>query len=100
MRSLSLEPPKDNAQECLRLMGMALKNLASAMNNAQVLQAAAIILGSEPTPQAIAYRAEQLQLLFQAASDPTLVKVIKRLPTKFSQWGVVYGVLAEWHKSQ
>ena len=32
LRSLAQEPPKENAQECLRLMGMALKNLASAMN--------------------------------------------------------------------
>ncbi|WP_242056140.1 hypothetical protein, partial [Nostoc flagelliforme] len=47
LRSLAQEPPKENAQECLRLMGMALKNLASAMNNTQALEAAAIILGSE-----------------------------------------------------
>ncbi|MHC5918172.1 MAG: hypothetical protein ACYTXE_46090, partial [Nostoc sp.] len=49
LRSLALEPPKENAQECLRLMGMALKNLSVAMNNTQALEAAAIILGSEPT---------------------------------------------------
>ncbi|WP_375506279.1 hypothetical protein [uncultured Nostoc sp.] len=55
LRSLAQEPPKENAQECLRLMGMALKNLASAMNNTQALVAAAIILGSEPTPIAIAW---------------------------------------------
>ncbi|MBD2535394.1 hypothetical protein H6G97_40765 [Nostoc flagelliforme FACHB-838] len=69
LRSLAHEPPKENAQECLRLMGMALKNLASAMNNAQALEAAAIILGSEPTPTAIAYRAEQLEMLPQAVSE-------------------------------
>ncbi|BBD62935.1 hypothetical protein NIES2109_57850 (plasmid) [Nostoc sp. HK-01] len=69
LRSLAIEPPKENAQECLRLMGIALGNLASAMNNIQALQAAALILGSEPTPQAITYRAEQLQLLPQAVSD-------------------------------
>jgi DNA repair exonuclease SbcCD ATPase subunit len=69
LRSLAQESPKENAQECLRLMGMALKNLASAMNNTQALEAAAIILGSEPTPIAIAYRAEQLQLLPQAVTD-------------------------------
>ncbi len=69
LRSLAVEPPKENAQECLRLMGMALKNLASAMNNTQALEAAAIILGSEPTPTAIAYRAEQLQMIPQAVSD-------------------------------
>ncbi|MHC5833910.1 MAG: hypothetical protein ACYT04_000000102410, partial [Nostoc sp.] len=57
------------AQECLRLMGMALKNLANAMNNTQALEAAAIILGTEPTPTAIAYRAEQLEMLPQAVSD-------------------------------
>ncbi|WP_341532115.1 hypothetical protein WKK05_39805 (plasmid) [Nostoc sp. UHCC 0302] len=69
LRSLAQEPPKENATECLRLMGMALKNLASAMNNTQALEAAAIILGSEPTPQAIAYRAEQLEMLPQAVTD-------------------------------
>jgi myosin heavy subunit len=69
LRSLAAEPPKENASECLRLMGMALGNLASAMNNTQALEAAALILGSEPTPQAIAYRAEQLQLLPQAISE-------------------------------
>ncbi|BBD70555.1 hypothetical protein NIES4072_69220 [Nostoc commune NIES-4072] len=69
LRSLAQEPPKENAQECLRLMGMALKNLASAMNNTQALEAAAIILGSSPTPEAIAYRAEQLSMLPQAVSD-------------------------------
>ncbi|WP_193200781.1 hypothetical protein, partial [Nostoc sp. MG11] len=69
LRSLATEPPKENAQECLRLMGMALGNLASAMNNTQALQAAAIILGSEPTQSAIAYRAEQLEMLPQAVSD-------------------------------
>ncbi len=69
LRSLAVVPPKENTQECLRLMGMALKNLASAMNNNQALEAAAIILGSEPTTQAIAYRAEQLQILPQAVSD-------------------------------
>ncbi|MBD2534512.1 hypothetical protein H6G97_35520 [Nostoc flagelliforme FACHB-838] len=69
LRSLAQEPPKENAQECLRLIGMALKNLASAMNNTQALEAAAIILGSEPTPIAIAYRAEQLQMIPQAVSE-------------------------------
>ncbi|MBD2440966.1 hypothetical protein [Nostoc sp. FACHB-110] len=69
LRSLAVEPPKENAQECLRLMGIALGNLATAMNNTQALQAAALILGSEPTPSAIAYRAEQLQLIPQAVSD-------------------------------
>lgn len=69
LRSLAQEPPKENAQECLRLMGMALKNLASAMNNTQALEAAAIIMGSEPTQSAIAYRAEQLEMLPQAVSE-------------------------------
>ncbi|WP_341530003.1 hypothetical protein WKK05_12235 [Nostoc sp. UHCC 0302] len=69
LRSLAVEPPKENATECLRLMGIALSNLASAMNNAQALEAAAIILGSEPTQSAIATRTEQLQLIPQAVSD-------------------------------
>ncbi|MCC5669315.1 hypothetical protein LC653_37135 [Nostoc sp. CHAB 5784] len=69
LRSLAQEPPKENAQECLRLMGMALKNLSEAMNNTQALEAAALILGSEPTPAAIAYRAEQLQMIPQAVSE-------------------------------
>ncbi|WP_323808813.1 hypothetical protein [Nostoc sphaeroides] len=55
LRSLAIEPPKENPQECLRLMGMALKNLASVMNNSQALEAAAIILGTEPTQGAISH---------------------------------------------
>lgn len=69
LRVLAVETPKENAQECLRLMGMALGNLASAMNNTKALEAAALILGSDPTLQAIAYRAEQLQLIPQAVND-------------------------------
>ncbi|MBW4687755.1 MAG: hypothetical protein KME40_22260 [Komarekiella atlantica HA4396-MV6] len=77
LRSLAVEPPKENATECLRLMGIALGNLASAMNNAQALQAAAIILGSEPNKSAIAYRMEQLQLIPQAVSD---IRAVLSLP--------------------
>ncbi|WP_193200461.1 hypothetical protein [Nostoc sp. MG11] len=69
LRSLAVEPPKENATECLRLMGLVLKNLSEAMNNTQALEAAAIILGSSPTPSVIAIRTEQLQLLPQAVSD-------------------------------
>ncbi|MBC1237227.1 hypothetical protein [Nostoc sp. 2RC] len=77
LRSLALEPPLENAQECLRLMGIALGNLASAMNNTQALQAAALILGSEPTPSAIAYRMEQLQFVPQAVSE---IRQVLRTP--------------------
>jgi hypothetical protein len=87
LRSLAVEPPKENAQECLRLMGMALKNLATAMNNTQALEAAAIILGSEPTPIAIAYRAEQLQMLPQAVSDIRAV-LVKPGSTWQDYWAV------------
>ncbi|MEH2383472.1 MAG: hypothetical protein V7K27_32060 [Nostoc sp.] len=87
LRSLAQEPPKENAQECLRLMGMALKNLASAMNNTQALEAAAIILGSEPTPSAIAYRAEQLSMLPQAVSDIRAV-LVKPGSTWQDYWAV------------
>jgi hypothetical protein len=69
LRSLAIEPPKDNPEECLLLMGMALKNLSIAMNSTQALEAAAILLGSEPTPQAIAKRVEVLQLLPQAIKE-------------------------------
>ncbi|MCC5618291.1 hypothetical protein LC605_25040 [Nostoc sp. CHAB 5836] len=69
LRALAKEPPKENATECLRLMGMALGNLATVMNNTQALAAAALILGSEPTPIAIATRMEQLQMLPVAISD-------------------------------
>jgi hypothetical protein len=69
LRSLAVEPPKENATECLRLLGMALKQIATAMNNTQAMEAAAIILGSSPTKEAIALRAEQLQMLPQAVSD-------------------------------
>ncbi|WP_309245651.1 hypothetical protein [Desmonostoc muscorum] len=69
LRELAVEPPKDNASECLRLLGLALGNLATAMNNAQALEAAAILMGSQPTPEALAHRAEQLQFVPVAISE-------------------------------
>lgn len=69
LRTLAAEPPEENATECLRLMGMALKNLSVAMNNTQALEAAAIILGTSPTLSAIATRTEQLQMLPMAIRE-------------------------------
>ncbi|AUB44401.1 ATPase involved in DNA repair (plasmid) [Nostoc flagelliforme CCNUN1] len=69
LRELAASPPKENATECLRLMGMALKNLSIAMNNTQALVAAALILGTSPTQSAITTRTEQLQLLPQAIRE-------------------------------
>ncbi|MCF2152135.1 hypothetical protein IQ276_038255 [Desmonostoc muscorum LEGE 12446] len=87
LRTLALEPPKDNAQECLRLMGMALKNLSLAMNNTQALEAAAIILGSEPTKEALAIRTEQLQLLPQAVRE--IRQVLARLEFTWQEFWAV-----------
>ena len=87
LRSLAVEPPKENAQECLRLMGMALKNLATAMNNTQALEAAALILGTSPTQSAVATRTEQLQLLPVAISE--IRQVLARLEfTWLDFWAV------------
>ena len=87
LRELALEPPKENATECLRLMGMALKNLSVAMNNTQALEAAAIILGTSPTQSAIATRTEQLQLLPQAIRE--IRQVIARIEfTWLDFWAV------------
>jgi hypothetical protein len=55
LRQLAVEPPKD-AVLCLQLMGLALGNLAQAINNTQALEAAAILLGCEATKSAIAQR--------------------------------------------
>jgi hypothetical protein len=87
LRQLAQEPPKENATECLRLMGMALKNLSVAMNNTQALEAAALILGSEPTQQAIAIRTEQLQMLPVAISDIRAV-LVKPGSTWQDYWAV------------
>ena len=87
LRSLAVEPPKENAQECLRLMGMALKNLATAMNNTQALEAAAIILGTSPTQGAIVTRTEQLQLLPVAISE--IRQVLARLEFTWQEFWAV-----------
>ena len=87
LRSLAAEPPKENATECLRLMGMALKNLSVAMNNTQALVAAAIILGTSPTPEAIATRTEQLQLLPVAISE--IRQVLARLEFTWQEFWAV-----------
>jgi hypothetical protein len=87
LRELALEPPKENATECLRLMGMALKNLASAMNNTQALEAAALILGTSPTQEAIATRTEQLQLLPVAISE--IRQVLTRIEFTWQEFWAV-----------
>ncbi|MDF5737794.1 hypothetical protein [Nostoc sp. S13] len=87
LRELAQEAPKENATECLRLMGMALKNLSVAMNNTQALEAAALILGTSPTQSAVATRTEQLQLLPQAIRE--IRQVLARLQfTWLDFWAV------------
>ncbi|WP_230966955.1 ELKS/Rab6-interacting/CAST family protein, partial [Nostoc commune] len=87
LRTLALEPPKENATECLRLMGMALKNLSVAMNNTQALEAAALILGTSPTQSAIAIRTEQLQLLPQALRE--IRQVLARIEFTWQEFWAV-----------
>ena len=87
LRTLAAEPPKENATECLRLMGMALKNLSVAMNNTQALEAAAIILGTSPTSEAIATRTEQLQLLPQAVRE--IRQVLARIEFTWQEFWAV-----------
>ncbi|QFS52479.1 hypothetical protein [Nostoc sphaeroides] len=87
LRSLAIEPPKENGTECLRLMGMALKNLSVAMNNTQALEAAALILGTSPTTEAIATRTEQLQLLPQAIRE--IRQVLARIEFTWQEFWAV-----------
>ncbi|QFS51847.1 hypothetical protein [Nostoc sphaeroides] len=87
LRSLAIEPPKENGTECLRLMGMALKNLSVAMNNTQALEAAALILGTSPTTEAIATRTEQLQLLPQAVRE--IRQVLARIEFTWQEFWAV-----------
>ncbi|QFS51748.1 hypothetical protein [Nostoc sphaeroides] len=87
LRTLALEPPKENATECLRLMGMALKNLSVVMNNTQALEAAALILGTSPTLSAIAIRTEQLQLLPQAVRE--IRQVLARIEFTWQEFWAV-----------
>ena len=89
LRTLAAEPPKENATECLRLMGMALKNLSIAMNNTQALEAAAIILGTSPTPEAIATRTEQLQLL------PVAIREIRQVLARIEFTWLDFWAVAE-----
>ncbi|QFS52619.1 hypothetical protein [Nostoc sphaeroides] len=87
LRTLALEPPKENATECLRLMGMALKQIATAMNSTQALKAAALILGTSPTTEAIATRTEQLQLLPQALRE--IRQVLARIEFTWQEFWAV-----------
>ncbi|MCC5661857.1 hypothetical protein LC608_33925 [Nostoc sp. XA010] len=87
LRTLALVPPKENATECLRLMGMALKNLSVAMNNTQALEAAALILGTSPTQSAIATRTEQLQMLPMAIRE--IRQVLARIEFTWQEFWAV-----------
>ncbi|MBE9037654.1 hypothetical protein [aff. Roholtiella sp. LEGE 12411] len=68
LHHLAKSPP-ENAHECLRLMGMALGVLATSTNNIQALSSAAILLGVNPTFEAIALRIEEEQMLMKAITD-------------------------------
>lgn len=68
LRALATAPPSD-AAEALRLMSLAMGNLAKALNDTQALSAAAILLKCNPTPEAIAYQVELNQMVYQAVSD-------------------------------
>ena len=87
LRTLAAQAPKENATECLRLMGMALKNLSVAMNNTQALEAAAIILGTSPTQEAIATRTQQLQMLPVAISE--IRQVLARIEFTWQEFWAV-----------
>ncbi|MDZ8034044.1 hypothetical protein [Nostoc sp. DedSLP04] len=89
LRTLAAEPPKENATECLRLMGMALKNLSVAMNNTQALEAAAIILGTSPTQSAVATRTEQLQML------PVAIREIRQVLARIEFTWLDFWAVAE-----
>lgn len=89
LRTLAAEPPKENATECLRLMGMALKNLSVAMNNTQALEAAALILGTSPTQEAIATRTEQLQML------PVAIREIRQVLARIEFTWLDFWAVAE-----
>lgn len=80
LRSLAEEAPKENDQECLRLMGIALGNLASAMNNSQALGAAALILDADPASQAIAYAALEAEIVERRLSEERSRALILNLP--------------------
>ncbi|MBD2731605.1 hypothetical protein H6G96_36325 [Nostoc sp. FACHB-892] len=89
LRTLALVPPKENATECLRLMGMALKNLSVAMNNTQALEAAAIILGTSPIQSAIETRMEQLQML------PVAIREIRQVLARIEFTWLDFWAVAE-----
>ncbi|MBN3948376.1 MAG: hypothetical protein HWQ38_18755 [Nostoc sp. NMS7] len=92
LRSLALEPPKEDAEECLRLMGMALGNLAKALNDSAAMSAAATILKCEPNPSAIASSIERNHLVNQAVID------IRIELSKGSGWEDLYKVASEYEQ--
>jgi hypothetical protein len=57
LRALAVSPPSD-AKEALRLMAIAMGNLAKALNDTNALSAAAILLKCKPTAEAVAAAVE------------------------------------------
>ena len=68
LRSLATSPPAD-ATEALRLMTLAMGNMAQALGSTQLLSAAAILLKCHPTSEAIAICMERSHLADQAVAD-------------------------------
>ena len=93
LRSLAEEPPKEDAQECLRLMGMALGNLARALNDNSAMAAAAMILKCEPNPGAIAFSIERSHL-----SDQAVIDIRKELAKPGCEWEQLHKVASEYEE--
>ncbi|MEW6499334.1 MAG: hypothetical protein AB1589_43680, partial [Cyanobacteriota bacterium] len=64
LRSLAVSPPSD-ANEAMRLMVLAMGNLAQAINSTQLLSAAAVLLKCHPTAEAIAIQTQVYQAAYE-----------------------------------
>lgn len=89
LRALAIAPPTD-ATEAMRLMSLAIGNLAKALNTTQVLSAAAILLQCNPTPEAIAYQVELNQMVYQA------VREIRRELQRGCDWNGFWAIASEY----
>jgi cell fate (sporulation/competence/biofilm development) regulator YlbF (YheA/YmcA/DUF963 family) len=89
LRALATAPPSD-ATEALRLMALAMGNLAKALNDTQALSAAAILLKCNPTPEAIAYQVELNQMVHQAVGD------IRRELQSGCDWNGFWAIASEY----
>lgn len=98
LESLAVAVPSDT-EECLRLMSLAIANLSIALNSTQFLSAAAILLGCEPTADAIA--SQKNRLVYKSEKEAMVNEALSEIRGVLSgecDWSKFFAIASEYRE--